>query len=123
MFKSTLVVLAGFGTMTVLTLILFAALARLAPSQFAPEPPAAPGTGWILAILLGGLLAAIAGGWLTGRLAPAPMWGHVAGLAAVVLAMGVLTMIFENDHPGPMWYRLALPVVGTGGVFLGGRLA
>lgn len=122
MIKSIFVVLGGFAAMTVATMILFAVLAQLAPDQFAKDAKAPPGTTMILVVLLGGLLSAIAGGWLTGRMAPDAIWSHVLALAGLVVVLGLLSAFMESSHAGPLWYRLALPVVGSSGVLLGGRL-
>ena len=103
------------------TMLLFVVLTRVSPS-FAPDAKGTPGTGVVLVVLAAGLLAAMGGGWTSGRLAPASAWPAVLGLAGLILVLGVVTFFLEKGHPGPMWYRLSLPVVGIAGCLLGGRL-
>ena len=60
MARSILSVIAGYGVMAVLTLVLFVVLAAVDPESFSPEATAVPGAGGLIATLVGGLLAAAA---------------------------------------------------------------
>ena len=120
--KSFLAVLAGYGVMVVATMLLFAMLAYLSPAQFGREANKMPGTLIIVVILFVGLFAAVGGGWTTGRLAPSAPSGHVLALVAIVLALGLVSLLMQSETPAPTWYRIGLLVVGTTGAFLGGKI-
>ncbi len=65
------------------------------------------------------LVAALFGGWLTARLAPASPMLHAAVLAIFLLAM---SFVSARSHAArqPAWYPWAITVIGVAGVLLGG---
>jgi hypothetical protein len=86
--------------------------------------PAAPPqltTSYLSANIAVSLLAAILGGWVTARLAPAAPQSHVLVLA--VLALGAAIPSATSPALGqPRWYGLVIGIVGVGGILLGGWL-
>jgi hypothetical protein len=74
--------------------------------------------------LLIGLLAAILGGWLATRLAPAAPHKHVLALAGLVVLMALVTARTQGPDASaqPPWYPWATAAIGLAGVLLGGHL-
>jgi hypothetical protein len=64
-----------------------------------------------------GLPAAVLGGYVAARLRR----GAAGALAVLIAAMGVVSLP-ATGAAAPLWYQLALIVVGPAGVLLGGRL-
>ncbi len=64
-----------------------------------------------------GLPAAVLGGYVAARLRR----GAAGALAVLIAAMGVVSLL-ATGAAAPLWYQLALIVVGPAGVLLGGRL-
>jgi hypothetical protein len=122
MLRSLVAVFAGFMAIVVLVLASAPLTGHLLPANAtsAPRPPIA----YLAVNLVSGFLCSGAGGWITGQLAAShPQW-HAAGLAAVVLVLGVMTAAQGGAARAgqPSWYVWTLPFVGAGGVLLGGRL-
>lgn len=119
-------VVAGYATMVVLVMVgLFALVAALVPGGLATmktmreNPQAMPLTpGYLGGNLVVSLLAAVVGGWVTLRIAPATANRDVVALAAVVLVMGVVSTRMEGAQFQPSWYRIAIPLVGILGVVM-----
>ncbi len=122
MIKSTLSVIAGYAVMVLFTMALFALLAAISPEEFGMEAELSPGNLSLLVILLIGLGAALGGGWVTGRLAPASPSRHVGALVILVFLMSMLSFFMEGAEKAPVWYRIGLLIVGVSGTWLGGRL-
>jgi hypothetical protein len=121
--KSVFSVIAGYVVMTVLVVASFAVLAVLVPAQMGAEATGLPGTGMLLLILAFGLLAAMVGGGVTGRLSPRAPGKHIIALASLIAAIGVVGMIAGGgQHPAPAWYQAGILVEGIAGSLLGGRL-
>jgi len=74
--------------------------------------------------LLISFLAALAGGYITARLAPRAPDRHVQFLAGLLLLVGLITaaMSSQTDIGQPMWYTWVLPFLGAVGAIVGGRL-
>ena len=122
MLRSLVAVFAGFLAIVVLVLASAPLAARLLPATALPAPR--PPIAYLAVNLVSGFLCAGAGGWITGHLAAShPQW-HAAGLAALVLALGVTTAAQGGAARAgqPSWYVWTLPFVGAGGVLLGGWL-
>ena len=66
-------------------------------------------------------LAAL-GGYVTARLAPSDARMNVFALAAVMLLLGVVTLLQGPQPPQPDWYQPVLMVLGPVGVYVGGML-
>jgi hypothetical protein len=75
-----------------------------------------------LAVLYRGL-AAIAGGWVTARLAPSRPMRHALILAALGSVAGLGGVAVAVTHPelGPLWYPVLLLVTALPCIWLGAR--
>ncbi len=120
--KSFLSVVAGYATMAAVIMILFGALAAIAPDQFGMEPKSLPGTFSMLMILAVGLGAALGGGWVTGRVAPGSPSAHVNALIGLVVVMGIVSFFMAGAEKEPAWLRIGNMIVGVTGTWLGGGL-
>jgi cytochrome bd-type quinol oxidase subunit 2 len=99
---------------------------------------------WIAVSLVLGLLAAVAGGWVGGRLGGPRSRQAIVALAIVVLVLGIAsalpTLLSDDTAPQPrhadvpnmeammnartpLWIALLTPLLGVFGVFAGGRIA
>jgi hypothetical protein len=80
-----------------------------------------PSTAYLVLNLAAGTLAALAGGAVVSLLAPSMPMAHVAGLAGVVVAMGLVSALMAGGAQ-PRWYQavlaLGMPLV----VLVGGWL-
>lgn len=80
-----------------------------------------PSTAYLTFNLAAGTLAALAGGAVVSLLAPSIPMAHVAGLAGVVVAMGLVSALMAGGAQ-PRWYQailaLGMPLV----VLMGGWL-
>jgi hypothetical protein len=121
-FKSVLCVLAGYGVMMVVTMVLFGVLGAVSPESFGGDPEQAPGISVLLLILVVGLFAALGGGWVTARLAPGNPVRHVLALVVLLIAMSAVSVLVPSEQAAPAWYQAGLAVVGVCGALLGGRL-
>jgi hypothetical protein len=124
MLRTFLAVMAGFAV-TVLLVLVTSALAGLAfglPLTTAPgQPVVQPGAGYLAANLLSAVVAALAGGWTTARLAGRHPMLHAVVLAAIVLSLGVMGA--RAPQPGqPTWYPWTLAIIGPVGVLAGAAL-
>ncbi len=116
--KSLGAVGVGFLAMVVLILTTTPLFVRLLLKDPSQQPTAA----YLVVNLLTGFAFAGVGGWIVSHLAPvAPQW-HVAGLAAIVLALGLATAAQGGAVRAgqPQWYAWTLPFVGAAGAMLGG---
>lgn len=121
MFRSILSVFLGYVALAVTTMLSGILLCLAFKLPLNPEAPTfKPPTAYILINLVCGLLAAMLGGFVAARLAPAAPRKHAAVLGAMVLVFGILYAVSGRNGPQPMWYLTALPVVGAAGVMLGG---
>ncbi len=124
MLSSVWAVAAGFLTMAVLvmggTVLLMKLLApgmmeAMRAGSFTPPPLTA---GFIARNLGLSLLAAMAGGLVTLRLAPVSPMGHLLARGAGVLVMGLVSSKSPGSSHQPAWYRVTIPFVGLGGLLL-----
>ncbi|MDB4907755.1 MAG: hypothetical protein JWO05_2539 [Gemmatimonadetes bacterium] len=137
MLRSILSVVAGFLTMTVIVMVgTMALMAGMVPGGMKAmrdrmrKAGGAGGAGamptptprYLAANIALSLLAAIAGGWVTARIAPTSPMSYVGLLCAVVLVMGVLSARMPGSEAQPGWYRAGIPVVGVVGAVMGGLL-
>jgi len=116
--KSLGAVGVGFLAMVVLILTTTPLFVRLLLKDPSQQPTAV----YLVVNLLTGLAFAGVGGRIVSHLAPvAPQW-HVAGLAAIVLALGLATAAQGGAVRAgqPQWYAWTLPFVGAAGAMLGG---
>jgi hypothetical protein len=85
------------------------------PEQLRAALATMPGQAFI-GVLVGWILAALAGGWLAARLAPKSPRGHALAVTAVLLIGAVVNML-KLPHPAWMW------VLGVAGLAAAGLLA
>jgi len=128
-FRGALAVLAGFVSMSVLVMIgTFAAaraffLSGLAAMRARQAPTTPPPLSYLAANLALSFAAAVAGGWVTARLAPGAHRGHADALAIVVLLMAAPAIVRGRAQPGqPTWYPQVIAAIGVAGVVIGGML-
>lgn len=104
---------AGFALITVLSLIVSAAISRFAPGWDKRVAPAA-----VFVQLGSALLTAAAGGYLTTIVAHGNPLVNVLVLAIITLALGALNAL-QSRGERPIWLALALVAISPLGVFLG----
>jgi hypothetical protein len=128
-FRGALAVLAGFVSMSVLVMIgTFAAARAFFPAGLAAmrtrrAPTTSPPRNYLVANLALSFAAAVAGGWVTARLAPGAPRGHANALAVLVLFMAAPPIIRGKAQPGqPAWYPQVIAAIGIAGVVIGGMM-
>ena len=127
MFRSVAAVLGGLLTMIVLVAAAtMASVALMGGGAAAGGMPANPGSAYLAVNLVYSFAAAVAGGWLTARLAPSRPRLHVAVLAALMAMLSAVSMSQQQSagasaqqSSGYLW---TVAVLGILGVFLGGWL-
>jgi hypothetical protein len=112
--RIVLAVVAGYLLMAVLAVIVNAVMASL----MSPDPAAAT-PGFMIAMLVTTVLAAIAAGWSAAVLAGARAHVAVSALISVVVLLGLIGTWLPGAWQ-PVWYPLAVIVVGASGVWIGG---
>jgi hypothetical protein len=115
--RSILAVLAGYVATAVIVMAgTFAAMAALGMTMTStPTPP------YLAANLLVSFAAAVVGGWVCARIAPARATAHGVALAAVFFLFAMLPMGgAANGQPG--WYVPAIAAIGVVGVMAGALL-
>lgn len=112
-----LAILAGFATMTALSLLLAGVLKKFAPVWSADAGELSPGAASVN--LAYGFVAAIAGGYITAWLGELKPLSDVLALAIVVLVVEAVSVLQARDRQ-PVWYLTALLVLSALGVFVGG---
>lgn len=115
MIRSVLAVLAGYAVLAAVVLLLFFVWSG-------GEKPVDPPTRDFMLLSLGvGFVAAVAGGWVTARIAPGHRWKHIQALAAVILLLAAVNLFWTAGRE-PLWFQLGNIAVGVVGVFVGGSL-
>jgi MFS-type transporter involved in bile tolerance (Atg22 family) len=128
MVRSIAAVAGGFVTMLAIVMVgTLAAVAAFVPGGLTTgmsQPPSGSlSRTYLAANLLVSLLGAIAGGWVTSRVAAASPSTHVLVLAGIILIMSVVTAA-QGAAPGqPAWYPITISVIGLAGVLIGGAAA
>jgi hypothetical protein len=118
----------------IVVVTMFAAMAAFVPGGLAAmrqnmdAGAMAPTPRYMAINLASGFVAALIGGLITARIAPRSPNGHLAALAAVVLAMGVVSAFMPGADRQPSWYKLVIPIMGVAGIaasalFVSGRAA
>jgi hypothetical protein len=119
MLRSAGAVVVGFIVAAVLVmLVTFVASWFLVPGF--RENPMAPPTGpYLVANVLGSLLAAVAGGYAAARAAGRAPLMHAGALGLLLLGMTVASG--GEPAPGqPAWYPMAIAVLAAAGALAGG---
>lgn len=128
MVRSIAAVIGGFVGLVVIVMVgTLAATAMLVPGGLSAgmsQPPTGVPVprAYLAANLLVSLLGAIAGGWITARLAWSSPGTHVLILAGIMLAMSIATLMQGAQEGQPGWYPLAIAAIGLAGVLMGGSL-
>jgi hypothetical protein len=122
MVRSILAVIGGYLVMAVLVVLTSVALGTLFPEAF-PEPDSGllPADGWFGLMLGLSFLYAFLGGYVTATIARRAEMRHALALSAIVLALGLLSAVGEQEI-APRWFRVMTPLVGIPGVLLGSRM-
>jgi hypothetical protein len=127
MLRSIGSVVLGYVVMAVITIAgTSAAAALLIPrgtKTTAPGPPPPLTSSYLAANLTVSALAAVAGGYLTARMAPGRPMLHVGVLGLFMVAMSILSSRSPMSAGQPEWYKLVLPVIGVLGAVVGGVVA
>ena len=115
-------IIVTVGTMRLAAMLVPGGIAGMQSKQAGAVVP----RGYLVANLVLSLLAAIFGGWLTVRIAGSAPAAHAGALAALVLAMGLLSAGQAGgagNHSGqPSWYPWVITAVGAGGALIGGMV-
>jgi hypothetical protein len=146
--RTVLAVVAGYLVTSLLVFALLTGVYLAAGPGFAFEPGTyRVSVGWALVMIVVGIDAALAGGFVAHRLAPAPR--TVRALAAVVVVLGLAMAMSSLNAPEdpalavrtgaaasppssmdammrartPTWAAVLNPVLGVLGVFAGGWLS
>lgn len=124
MLRSVVAVLAGFGVVVLMVMAGTALAVRLVMGAVDPTAPLALPPAYLALNLAVSALAALLGGYVAGRLAPVGSRTPVLVLAALLLVLGLATMLGApaSGDGQPAWYQWLLLVLGPAGVLLGGRL-
>lgn len=132
MVRGILVVLGGYVAMAALVMLgTVLATATLVPGGLGAMRAARTGGGgtmpavgasYLVANLVVSLLAAMVGGWIVQRYAPAPAFRWVCGLAALLLVLGVALAAKGPQGGQPAWYTYLIPIIGVAGVLAGSTL-
>jgi peptidoglycan/LPS O-acetylase OafA/YrhL len=123
MFQSIVAIIAGFLTTAVLVMAGTAvASAVMLPGRTAGETTVVP-TPYLSVNLVLSILAAIAGGYVCGWIAPRHPFSHAAILAGVFGLLSLYTAVTTGAAPGqPHWYPWVIGTICVAGVLAGGAL-
>ena len=117
--RSILAVFSGFLTMAVAVMLLTPLAVKLMHQKVG-----APTSGYLAVNVAYSLLAAVAGGFVTARIALSHPLLHGVLLAAFMCAMGALSYV-RNRGMQPLWYQVLLffvpPLCAIAGAALGTR--
>ncbi len=116
--RGFLAVLAGLGVSMVLVVVF-----TWTASELMRVPANEPTMAYIIVNLIISTLAAVVGGYLTGRMAPSQPLAHAIGLGVFLFLLS-LPMIISGPLLGqPTWYPTTIGIVGFAGALIGGLLA
>lgn len=141
MVRTLIAVIVGYAVMALFVFAGFS-LAMLALGSMAFKPATYdPSTLWLLISFVLSFIAAVAGGWVCTTIAKT--WKAPLALAALILGLGLLLVVYVMMAPGvprsssgrnvsepspmesgrqPLWVTVLNPVVAAGGIILGARL-
>lgn len=143
MLRTLLAVIAGYLVMALLVFVLFSIVYLALGTERTFHPDSfTPSMAWILISLVVSFAAAVAGGWVCATIAKD--WKPSIALALLVLGLGLLVvgyvlMLPPDDRVTaragdvsnttamlsgnqPFWVTVVNPIIGAGGIILGGRL-
>jgi hypothetical protein len=119
-------VIAGYIVMAALTVATVFVLGLFFPEAYSPEA-GFPSQGWVILNLFYSTLYAFVGGYVAAWVADSSPMNHALALGVLIVVLGVSTA-FSGDvsqagvAQQPLWYLLALVLLGFPGVLLGGYL-
>jgi len=122
MLRSIAAVIAGLAVMIVLVVVFGVIAAAVIFPGDADRAPADPTTAWLVVNMAYSFAAALAGGWVTARIAIRKKMGHAAALALVVFLLAVPGIVTGPAAGQPAWYAIVIAGIGVLGVLTGGRL-
>lgn len=106
--RSVLAVAMGYITAVILVLVSFAVLMQVRPDLF-PNIAGGerPGFAVLIITLVLGLLAAVAGGYITAVIAKSSERTLAEVLGGVMIFLGVVTMLMEQGIK-PLWWHITM---------------
>lgn len=113
--RSIVAVVAAYVGMVVVTLITFAVLGLVAPEAFS-DPYAFPPMPWVLIVLAMAFGGGLVGGLILRWIARGSIVKHAVWLACVMVVLWAVSWAM-NPVPQPVWYMVAVLVLGIVGVF------
>ena len=125
MLRSVAAVIAGYvvmmvivmaGTMALMAAFVPGGMQAMRNRETIESLP--PSTRYLASNIVLSLMAAIAGGWATAKVATASPTGPLIALASVMIAMGIISALAPGAKRQPGWYKVLIPLVGAGGVGL-----
>jgi peptidoglycan/LPS O-acetylase OafA/YrhL len=120
-FKSGGAIVVGFLVAAILVMLITFVAGYLLVPGFPGDPMAEPTGPYLVANLVGSFLAAVVGGYTTGRIAGRAPLVHAGVLALLMVAMTVASG--AEAAPGqPAWYPLTIAILGAVGALCGGAL-
>ena len=126
MLRSIGSVVLGYVVLALITIVgTSAAAALLLPRPAGGTQPGMPPPltkSYLTANLTLSALAAVVGGYVTARMAPARPMVHVAVLALLIVALSILSSRSPMSTGQPGWYKRILPFLGLVGAVAGGIL-
>lgn len=143
MIRTLIAVIVGYVVMALFVFASFSlAMLVLGPGMAFKPTTHDPSTLWLLTSFLLSFIGAVAGGWVCTAISET--WRAPLALAAVILGLGLLLMVYVMMAPGvprspesersvrdsspmesgkqPLWVSVLNPVVAAGGIVLGARL-
>jgi hypothetical protein len=123
MLVSVASIAGGFLATAILVVIGTATATRVFNTQPRPDGPAIVPFPYLSANLVLSLLAAVAGGYVCSRIAPARPFVHVIVLAGLFEMLSLATAVTTGAEPGqPTWYPWVMGLIGVSGILIGGSL-
>jgi hypothetical protein len=114
MWKGMLAVFAGYVGMVVVVISTQAVIVKLFLPATNPHQLTTP---YVAANLSCAFVGAVLAGCICSTLSPRPRTRYVAILAAVVLALSLVSAVTDQAHPS--WYFVVIGLLGGTGAFLG----
>lgn len=114
--RGVLAVLAGFVAMAVLVAVLTLIVATATGASEDDLP-----TSYLVLNIAGSALAALAGGWITARVARGDAW-PIWVLVGAIMVLGIPGVMGGPVRGQPLWYPIAIVFVGGIGAAIGGTI-
>lgn len=115
MWKGAIAVLAGYAGMVGVVIATQLVIVRLFLADAKPHQLPAS---YVAANLSCAFVGALLAGGICSKLSPTPHTRYVAILAALVLALSLVSAVTDQEHPS--WYFVVIGLLGGTGAVLGG---